>query len=103
MNKKLDQLTEITHNKKYQLEKQQQQQQQQKQTIKWEWIQAIIELLHDFLLEEIETWCIFVSSDGRASHAYLALHYIRRETEDPGGESQSSTMFGKGSKVRMRI
>ena len=30
------------------------------------------------------TRCIVVSNDGRASHAYLALHFMKRETEDPG-------------------
>ena len=45
--------------------------------MKWEWLQPIIELVHGFLVEETKTQCMFVLSDGRASHTYsvLTLHF----------------------------
>ena len=46
----------------------------EEKVIKWEWLETIIELLHDF----VETY-IFVTSDRRASYAYLALHFMKRE------------------------
>ncbi len=51
-----------------------------KRAIKWEWLETIIELLHGFGLEEnLRHTVYYDTSDKRAFHAYLALHFMMRE------------------------
>jgi hypothetical protein len=49
-------------------------------TCKWEWLETTIELLHGFDLEESLGHTVYHdTSDKRAFHAYLALHFMMRE------------------------